>query len=157
MKAINLFVFILLISTVVSAHSLEKKVIIRSDGEFNVQFSTDPEYPVTGKNVHFDVVIWDNSGKVLTNLNMMIEMQKNGEAVSLRARETEPGHYSIEYEAAEFGVYELSPIINNQKIDIQFELYIDAFWPRGMVPVGTIVVLLFIMLLLMYKDCKRRK
>jgi len=156
-KIITLLACILLLSTLASAHTLERKVIIRSDGIYNVQFSTEPEYPITGREIHMDFVIWDNAGQVLTSMNVAIEMQKEGKSGVLNAIETEPGHYSAEFAAKEFGVYQLSPIINNQKIDVHFEMFIDAFWPKGMVPVGTIGVLLLILLLLMYKDCKRRK
>jgi len=156
-KIITLLACILLLSTVASAHSLERTVIIRSEGIYNVQFSTEPEYPITGRETHMDFVIWDNAGQILTGMNVKIEMQKEGESSLLNAIETEPGQYSAEFATKEFGVYQISPIINGQKTGIQFEMFVDAFWPKGMVPAGTIGILLVILLLLLYKDCKRRK
>jgi len=156
-KIITLLACILILSTLASAHSLEKNIVIRSDDTYNVQFSTEPEYPITDREIHMDFEIWDNTGQILTGMNVEIEMQKEGKTGILKAIETEPGHYSAELTAKEFGVHQITPIINGQKIDVQFEMFIDAFWPKGMVTVGTIGVLLFVLLLLMYKDCKRRK
>jgi len=62
-KIITLLACVILLSTLASAHSLERKVIIRSDGIYNVQFSSEPEYPITSKTTHYDFEIWDNSGK----------------------------------------------------------------------------------------------
>jgi len=154
---IPLLLCIVLMSTLVSAHTLERKVIIRSDGNYNVQFSSEPKYPITGKSTHLDFVIWDNKGDLLTRLDLAIEMQKAGKVFSLNAIETEPGHYSIDYNAEEFGVYELSPVINNEKLDIRFDLYFDTFWPKGLLPVGAIALFLITLLTLMYKDCRGKK
>ena len=154
---ITLLACILLMSTMVSAHTLERKVIVRSDGTYNVQFSSEPEYPVTGQKVHFDFVIWDNDGKTLTNLDILIEMQKEGALFRTSAVETEPGHYSVEYKAKEFGVYRLSPIINGERVDIAFAVYLDTFGAKGFATVGVIVLFLLILLMFMYKDCKKKK
>ena len=157
MKLLPLLLCIVLMSTIVSAHTLERKVIVRSDGNYNVQFSTEPEYPIIGLDTHLDFVIWDNKGDLLTKLDLAIEMQKAGKVFSLNAIETEPGHYSIDYVSEDFGVYGLSPVINDEKLDIRFDLYFDTFWPKGLLPVGVIALFLITLLVLVYKDCRGKK
>jgi len=156
MRFIILLVCILLMSTVVSAHTLEKKEIIRSDETYNVKFTSEPEYPVTGRATHFDFVIWDNDGKILPNLDVEVELKRNGQTIVLQTERKE-GHYSVQYKAEEFGVYTLSPIINNQKVEIKFDIYIDSFRTEGYITVGIILFFLLLLLSLMYKDCKKRR
>ena len=153
----TLLACILLMSTIVGAHTLERKVIVRSDGEYNVQFSSDPEFPLVGRETHLDFLIWDNNGQLLTGLNVVIELQKNSNVLLLNARETEPGHYNIDYVPEEPGAYRLMPVINNERLRIDFELYFDTFWPKGLLPVGTIGLFLIILLAYMYKDCRGKK
>ena len=158
MKFIPTFLLcIVLMGALVSAHTLERKVIVRSDGEYNVQFSSDPEFPLAGRETHLDFIIWDNNGQLLTGLNLVIELQKDGIILPLNARETEPGHYSIYYIPEEPGVYRLMPVINNERVRIDFELYFDTFWPKGLLPIGTIGLFLIILLAYMYKDCRGKK
>jgi len=152
----TLLVCVLLLSTVVSAHTIERKEIIRSDGIYNVKFSADQEYPITGRSNHFDFMVWDNDGNTLSNLDLVIELRKEGQMVLLNTQKTE-GHYSIEYKAEEFGVYTLSPIIDNQKVEIEFDIYVDTFGTEGYLTVGIILLFLLLLLSLMYKDCKRKK
>ncbi len=158
MKFIPIFILcIVLMSAFVSAHALDRKVIVRSDGEYNVQFSSDPEFPLAGRETHLDFIIWDNDGQVLTNLNIVIEVRKGSKAITVNALEAKPGHYSIDYIPEEPGVYRLMPIINNERVRIDFELYFDTFWPKGILPAGTIGLFLIALLTLMYKDCKKKK
>lgn len=145
---------VLLTGTAVSAHTLERNNIIRSDGEINIQFSTEPEFPLTGQTIHFDFIPWDNDGKILYGLDLIIEIRKGSKITNATATETGEGHYGVEFETEEFGEYRLSPYIKGEKVDISFEVYIDAFGPQGWISVGIIALLLIILIALMYNDCR---
>ena len=152
-----LLVIALLMSSSVMAHTLERKVVVRSDGFYNVQFSSEPEFPVTDKLIHFDFVIWDNRGELMAGLDVTIEIQKGDVSFMVPAVETESGQYSIEYETKDFGEYSLSPIINNEEKEIRFDVYVDKVGIQGGLTVGILVVFLLILLALMYKDCIKRR
>ena len=47
--------------------------------------------------------------------------------------------------------------IDDEKVDMSFDLYFDSFWPKGLLPVGVIALFLITLLVLMYKDCRGKK
>lgn len=157
MKAITAVIIgIVLASVLVSAHALEKTVVVRSSDEYNVQFSTKPEYPVTGKTTHLDFEVWDNEGKDLAGLDFVVRFQKNNKVFTRKAVEHSPAHYSATLEL-ERGIYTITPVINDKITRITFELFVDSFGTQGVLMVGTLALFAAILVILAYKDCRKKK
>ena len=158
MRFINfMLVLLLLFSITVSSHTLQKTEIIKSDEVYNIKFSSNPEFPITVRNIHLDFEFWDNTGKFLDNLNFRVELKIENTAKILQTKKDNTGHYSVEINEKEAGIYTITPLIENKRLEIAFELFIDTFGLNGILTLGIIVFITFILLFLMYKDCRGGK
>ena len=146
----------LLVIPLVAAHSIETKFVIRSDGQYNIKFSTDPEFPVVNKETHLDFEIWDNKGGFISISDIEIILVKDDERQSLALTESHE-HYEIKHIFEEPGVYKIIPSINGQELDLEFSIEIDSFGLSGMLRGGLIIFLLLVLIIFMYKDCKKAR
>ena len=146
----------LLVIPLVAAHSIETKFIIRSDGQYNIKFSTDPEFPIVNKETHLDFEIWDNQGESISIPDIEIILVKDDERQTLALTESHE-HYEIKHVFEEPGVYKIIPSINGQELDLEFGVEVDSFGWSGMLRSGLIIFLLLVLIILMYKDCKLKK
>lgn len=154
-KLITILIYILLIVPVVSAHALETKQVIRSDGQYNIEFSIDPEFPLVNRETHLDFEIWDNNGETISEPILEIELIKEGDIERLTPKKS-VGHYEIAYVFDKEGVYKIITYLDDQKLDIEFNMEVDSFGLSGILRSGAIILLLLILISLMYNDCIRR-
>lgn len=155
-KTIIIVLCMLLVIPLVAAHSIETKFVIRSDGQYNIKFSTDPEFPIVNKETHLDFEIWDNQGEFVSISDIEIILAKDEERQTLVLTESHE-HYEIKHVFEEPGVYKINPSIQGQQLDIEFVVEIDSFGLSGMVRSGLIIFLLLILIIFMYKDYKLKK
>lgn len=155
-KIIIILLCMLLVIPLVAAHSIETKFVIRSDGQYNIKFSTDPEFPVVNKEIHLDFEIWDNKGEFISISDIEIILVKDDERQSLALTESHE-HYEIKHIFEEPGVYKIIPSINGQELDLEFSIEIDSFGLSGMLRGGLIIFLLLVLIIFMYKDCKKAR
>jgi len=146
----------LLVIPLVTAHSIETKFVIRSDGQYNIKFSTDPEFPVVNKETHLDFEIWDNKGEFISISDIEIILVKDDERQILALIESHE-HYEIKHVFEEQGVYKIIPSINGQELDLEFSIEIDSFGLSGILRSGLIILLLLVLIIFMYKDCKKSR
>lgn len=150
------FMGILLLIPLALAHTIPTNEIIRSDGTYNIKFSVDPEFPLTNKETHLDFEVWDNRGQLVEDKKIEITLIKGVEKKVLSLSKAH-GHYEAEYIFKEPGAYKLIPIIDEEELNIIFELEVDSFGISGVVRSSVIFLFLLIIIVLMYKDCKSRK
>ena len=155
-KIIIILLCLLLVIPLVAAHSIETKFVIRSDGQYNIKFSTDPEFPIVNKETHLDFEIWDNQGEFISISDIEIILVKDDERQSLALTESHE-HYEIKHIFEEPGVYKIIPSINGQELELEFSIEIDSFGRSGMLRGGLIIFLLLVLIILMYKDCKKAR
>lgn len=153
---ITLISIIILIPTV-NAHAIDKEPVIKSTGNYNIQFLIYPKFPVTGKDTHLDFVIKDKSGNLISNLNIEIELDNPEKAIAFELKEKEKGHYSKELNFNDAGNYEVHISINEGESEAEFNLEIDDFGLSGLLRAGIIIILLVILIRLMVKDCRRKE
>jgi hypothetical protein len=147
---------ILVLIPPVGAHGIEKGPMIRSMGAYQIQFSVEPKFPVTGRVTHLDLFIKDQEGNPLSGLETRLELHKEEKTIRLDLDEEEGGHYRTEYTFDEAGSYEVHLSIENEEWKTGFDLEIDTFGSSGYLRSGTIVLLLSILIGLMYRDCRRK-
>lgn len=155
-KIIIILLCVLLVIPLVTAHSIETKFVIRSDGQYNIKFSTDPEFPIVNKETHLDFEIWDNQGEFISISDIKIILVKDDERQTLALIESHE-HYEIKHIFEEPGVYKIIPSINGQELDLEFSIEIDSFGRSGMLRGGLIILLLLVLIIFMYKDCKKAR
>jgi len=154
MKKILLFLIsLLLLSGIVTAHSIQEGPISKGTEEYTVQFVTMPLYPVTGKQTHLDFIIIDHKGEFLSELPIQIELHTKDAAFTLQAQEEQKGHYNVEYNFDKADDYDIHIIMNNQELEVSFDLEVDTFGLSGLLRSVTIIILLLMLLVLVYKDC----
>jgi len=146
----------LLVIPLVAAHSIETKFVIRSDGQYNIKFSIDPKFPLVNKETRLDFEIWDNKGEFVSISDMEIILVKDDERQTLALTESQE-HYEIKHVFEEPGVYKIIPSINGQELDLEFSVEVDSFGWSGMLRSSVIILLLFVLIILMYKDYKLKK
>lgn len=151
---------ILLLMPLVSAHAIEKGPIIKSTDNYIIEFSTNPQFPVTIKNTHLDFIIKDKNEDPLSGLNIKIESLKQEKTITSDLHEESEvhsiGHYSTEYNFIDAGNYEIHIVINDKELEIEFDLEIDSFGLSGLLRTGVIVILFLVLIGLIYKDCKHK-
>ena len=155
-KLIATILCILLFIPLAAAHSIETKYVIRSDGQYNIKFSTDPEFPLTNKETHLDFEIWDNKGKPVSVSDIKVSLAKDNERKTLVLTQIDD-HYELEHIFKETGVYQINPFIDGQKLNIDFYVEVDSFGLYGILRSSVIILFLLILIWLMYKDCKIHK
>ena len=148
---------IVLMAAFVSAHAIEKGPVTQDTDQYAITFSTEPKFPVTGKETHFDFVFTDKEGSTVSGLNITLEIHKEATIITLELQEEQEGHYDTVYNFEQEGSYELHFIINNEELEIEFGVDIDTFGRSGLLRSGTIIIFLFILIALVYKDCRRTK
>ena len=139
-KIVIILLCMLLVIPLVTAHSIETKFVIRSDGQYNIKFSTDPEFPIVNKETHLDFEIWDNKGEFVSISDIEIILVKDDERQTLALTESHE-HYEIKHVFREPGVYKIIPSINGQELDIEFSVEVDSFGRSGMLRSGLIILL----------------
>jgi len=155
-KIIIILLCMLLVLPLVAAHSIETKFVIRSDGQYNIKFSTDPEFPIVNKETHLDFEIWDNQGEFISISDIEIVLVKGDERQTLALTESHE-HYEIKRVFEEPGAYKIIPSLKGQQLDIEFNIEIDSFGLSGMLRGGLIIFLLIVLIIFMYKDCKKAR
>jgi len=155
-KTIIALFCVLLLVPLVTAHSIETKYVIRSDDQYNVKFSSDPEFPVINRETHMNFEVWDNAGEPVAGANMKIELVKDDRRTTLPLTEKDD-HYDVEHVFDEQGIYRIIPYINDQKLEIEFNIEVDAFGLSGILRSGLIFLFLITLIIKMYKDCKKPK
>ena len=153
-RIIIVMIGIILLAQLVSAHAIEKGPISQSTDGYNIQFLTEPKFPVTGKDIHLDFIIQLKDGILRPGLNPQIEIHKGETTATLDLREEQLGHYSAEYKFKEPGDYKINLIIDGEGLRAEFDLEVDTFGLSGLLRSGTIIILLSLLIGLMYKDCK---
>lgn len=156
-KVIIILMGILLLVPLVTAHAIEKGPISKSTDTYNIQFSTAPKFPVTGKATHLDFTIKDKASDLLSNLNAKLELHKQEKTITLDLIEEQKGHYGVEYNFNESRNYEIHIVIDNKELETEFDLEIGTFGLSGLLRSGIIVILLLLFIGLMIKDCWRGK
>jgi len=149
-RIITAAVFILLLAPFIIAHSLESKFIIKTDGQYNIKFSTDPEFPLVNKKTHLDLEIWDNNGDVLDLASIEVIIRSQVTDVPLAH-----GHYELEHVFKSPGVYSIVPSIKGEQLNIEFDVEIDSFGTSGLIRAGIIILLYLVLIGLAYEDCKK--
>ena len=155
-KLIIIMIGILLLTSLVSAHAIEKGPQNASVEGYNLEFSIEPKFPLTGKDTHLDFIIKDDDENLLQGLNVKIELHGE-ETIDLNLNEEQRGHYSVERKFKRAGDYEIHIIIEDKELEAEFDLEIDSFGRSGLLRSGTIVILMLILIILAYRDCKWRK
>ncbi len=85
----------------------------------------------------------------------LIELYKEEKTIILDLEEEEKGHYSIEREFSEAGQYKIHPFIDNRELETEFGLEVEGFGISGFLRTAVIFILLLILILFIYKDCRR--
>lgn len=155
-KIIIILLCMLLVIPLAAAHSIETKFVIRSDGQYNIKFSTDPEFPIINKETHLDFEIWDNQGEPIAIPDIEITLAKDDERQTLALTESHD-HYELKHVFEEPGVYKIIPSINGQELDLEFSVEVDSFGLSGILRGGVIILLLLVLIIFMYKDYKLKK
>lgn len=156
MKWIAVLIGMLLLAQSAVAHGIEKGPESKSSGDYVINFSTEPKFPVTGKITHLDLTVKDRDGGLLSDLDMSIELHRLGKSMILDLREEEKGHYSVRYNFNEPGSYGIHPVIDDRELGIEFGLTVDSFGLSGLLRSGVVIALLLVFAGLMYRDCRRR-
>jgi len=144
-----------LLTLSVSGHTIERQSVIKNAGEYNIQFFTEPEYPLAQRPTHLDFEIWDNTGKTLDGINVEIEIITPKRSFMIGTREGH-GHYETEQVFETYGEYNIVPYINGKRLDTSFVLFVDSFQRGGWWKVSVIAFFLFILAYFMYQDCTKR-
>jgi len=155
-RLLFLVVCSILIAQFVSAHAVERESIIRNAGEYNIKFSTDPQFPVTGRLMHMNFEVWDNSGQVLSDATIQIVLHTQERTIQLDTNK-KADHYDVEYVFDSAGEYTLIPFINGEQVDTSFTIHVDTFGSDELLKVAIIAFFILLLLKLMYKDCMKRK
>ncbi len=157
MRKINnliiIFIEIIFFIFLASAHTIEKDPQIFNSEKYNIQFLSEPKFPITKKITRLDFIILDKNNNSLKNLNVKIELHK-GKIINLNLSE-EKGYYSVKYNFKKSGNYQIHLVINNKEVNTKFNLEIDNFGLSGFIRSGIVFILILILLGLMYRDCKR--
>lgn len=156
-RVIIVLLSILLLIPLITAHAIEKGPVLKSTENYQIQFSTEPKFPVTGKVIHLDFILKNKEGALLSGLVVKTEVHKEETAITLDLTEEEKGRYSAEYSFNEAGNYEVHIIISDKELETEFDLEIDSFGLSGLFRSTIIIILLLILIWLMNKDCRRIK
>jgi len=158
MKSLFLtLIAILLLIPVAGPHGIEKGSVNMSTDSLNIQFSTVPKFPVTGKVTSMDFVIEDKKGNLLSGLNAKLELHKQKEVITLDLIENQKGGYRREYSFNKAGEYEIHLTFGDLHPEIEFDLAVDSFGLSGVLRSGIIALLLLIFVTLMLYDLKQGK
>lgn len=158
---IVLFIFFFPIATevqIVKAHGIEKGPIIKSTEQYQIAFSTQPKYPVVGLETYLELEIKDKLNNSISDVDVNLEIhkaEKNITLITLSTNESVSGHYSAIYVFREKGDYEIHIEINGEEIETEFELRIDDFGLSGLLRSTIILVLIIILIVFAYRDCKK--
>lgn len=136
------------------AHSVETAFVIKNAEGYNVKFSATPKFPVVHRAVHIDLEIWDDDGEQIETTRIVARISKDGNSKRV-VLERERGHYTTEYVFDLPGEYQITPIIDDKKLDMEFVLDVDSFGVTGALRAGVAALFLLILLILMYKDIRR--
>lgn len=157
---LTLAFFVFLLLPVMSfAHGIERKPETADLANYSIAFQTEPQYLVTRKTTHFDMVVKDSqTNEIVSNLNLSLELhqQDSEEFVTLpKGLEEEPGHYGFSYVFPEKGIWEVHLDINGQKLEKEFIIEVDNFGLSGLLRSGLILILALLLILVAYWDCRK--
>jgi len=167
MKTINHTYFIALIiiasfslsAVGVFAHGIERKPETTVEGNYIVAFRIEPQFPVTRKTTHLDIIVEDSqANKKLSNLQIALELhtQDSSKVIILeKGTEEEAGHYGFSYTFLEKGLWEIHVSINGQELEKEFTVDVDNFGLSGLLRSGIIVFLALILIVAARRDCAR--
>lgn len=156
-KIIWVSVWMMSLVSLISAHSIEKGPVTKISGNYSIELSIDPKFPVTGRDTHLEFIIIDLEGNQLSDLDIELELHKQGETMSLALLEEQRGHYNVEHIFNEEGIYEIQLVIYNEELETEFDLEVDSFGLSGLFRSGVIIIILSTLIWWIYRDCSGRK
>lgn len=148
---------VILLMPFVSSHALKRWPEEKSTELYIVDFSTDPIFPVTNKEIHLDINVRDKNNNHLNNLKVDLELHKGKQTINLNTKISGFGHYDISYKFSEAGEYKIHLSINGEELPIEFDLKVDSFGYKGTLQVSVLLFFALILIFLAYKDCRKNK
>ncbi len=148
---------LLLLVPFAAAHAIEKGPVRKSTKQHIIEFSSEPEFPVTGRETRLDFVIKNKRDVPVPNVDVVIELRGNEERIRLPLKEKEGGHYSAEYKFKKAGSYEIRLFIGNNEVETRFALEIDSFGVSGALRALVIVLFIEILAIAVISDCKKKR
>ena len=146
-----------LLVPIVNSHSFEEDPVTQSTEDYDIEFSTTPKFPVTGRKTHMDFIIKSKEGIVVSDLKVGIEVHQGQKMFTLNLDEEQPGHYNTEFYFREPGEGNIHLIIEGEELGLEFNIEVDTFGRSGFIRSSTIIILLLILVILMLRSCRRKK
>lgn len=156
-----ILILLAMFSSLAFAHGTEKTSTIVETQNTVLVFSTEPKYPVTGKEIHLHLIVNDKDGKPVEGLQIEFELHNNKEETITKkiALKEKNGEYSVTYSFTEIGNYELHTRFEyaGEEIEKKFSIDVDGLALDDFFSLGITFLLIGGMIVLGIKECWRRK